>query len=61
VLTARKLVRLVFHLLSKGVLYKSPEERKEEQSKAEQSETATTGETVRHIIRRRLAKAGQSD
>lgn len=56
VLSARKLVRLVFNLLHKGVLYKSPDERKEERAAKPLPEGITQGELVRHITRRRRAQ-----
>ena len=55
VLTARKLVRLVFHLLHKGVLYKTPDKRKEERAANPLSDGITQGELQRHITRRRQA------
>ena len=56
VLSARKLVRLIFNLLHKGVLYKTPNERKEERAENPLPEGTTQGELVRHITRRRRAQ-----
>jgi transposase len=56
VLCARKLVRLVFNLLHKGVLYKTPDQRKEEHVENPLPEDTTHGELVRHITRRRRAQ-----
>ena len=56
VLTARKLVRLIFNLLHKGVLYKTPEKRKEDRAANPLPEGTTPGELVRHITRRRRAQ-----
>lgn len=55
VLCARKLVRLVFNLLHKGVLYKTPSERKEDRAENPLPEDTTAGELARHITRRRRA------
>jgi len=56
VLTARKLVRLIFNLLHKGVLYKTPDKRKEDRADNPLPESTTPGELVRHITRRRRAQ-----
>jgi transposase len=56
VLCARKLVRLIFNLLHKGVLYKTPEQRKEDRAANPLPEANTQGELVRHISRRRRAQ-----
>jgi hypothetical protein len=56
VLTARKLVRLVFRLLRDGVLYKTPDQRKEYRAAHPLPEGTTPGELARHIQRRRQAK-----
>lgn len=56
VLSARKLVRLVFNLLHKGVLYKTPDQRKEDRAANPLPEGMTQGELVRHITRRRRAQ-----
>ena len=56
VLTARKLVRLVFRLLHEGVLYKTPDQRKEYRAAHPLPEGTTPGELARHIQRRRQAK-----
>lgn len=56
VLCARKLVRLVFNLLHKGVLYKTPDQRKEDRAENPLPEGITQGELVRHITRRRRAQ-----
>ena len=55
VLTARKLVRLVYHLLRTGQLYQSPQQRKE--TRVSQPIAMAPGELARHAIRRR--RAGQ--
>ena len=55
VLTARKLIRLIFNLLHKGVLYKTPDRRKEDRAANPLPESTTPGELVRHITRRRRA------
>jgi transposase len=56
VLCARKLVRLIFNLLHKGVLYKTPDQRKEDRAADPLPEGTTEGELVRHITRRRRAQ-----
>lgn len=56
VLSARKLVRLIFNLLHKGVLYKTPDQRKEDRAENPLPESTTPGELVRHITRRRRAQ-----
>ena len=56
VLSARKLVRLIFNLLHKGVLYKTPEKRLEDRAANPLPEQTTQGELVRHITRRRRAQ-----
>lgn len=56
VLTARKLVRLVFNLLRKGMLYRTPQQRKEYQAANPLPEGTTPGELARHAARRRQAK-----
>lgn len=56
VLTARKLVRLIFNLLHKGVLYKTPDQRREDHAADPLPEGTTQGELVRHITRRRRAR-----
>jgi transposase len=56
VLSARKLVRLTFHLLHNGVLYKSLEERREDRAVNPPPADITQGELVRHITRRRRAQ-----
>ena len=56
VLSARKLVRLIFNLLHKGVLYKTPNQRKEDRAAYTLSQDTTPGELVRHITRRRRAQ-----
>ena len=56
VLTARKLVRLVFRLLRDGVLYKTPDQRKEYRAAHPLPNGITHGELARHIQRRRQAK-----
>lgn len=56
VLCAHKLVRLIFNLLHKGVLYKIPSERKEDHVENPLTDGTTAGELVRHITRRRRAK-----
>jgi len=56
VLCARKLVRLVFNLLHKGVLYKTPTERKEDRAANLLPQGTTKGELIRHITRRRRAQ-----
>ncbi|MEN6356707.1 MAG: IS110 family transposase [Armatimonadota bacterium] len=56
VLCARKLVRLIFNLLHKGVLYKTPDQRKEDRAENPSPKDMTQGELVRHITRRRQAK-----
>ena len=60
VLSARKLVRLIFNLLHKGVLYKTLDQRKEDRAENPLSESTTPGELVRHITRRRQAQKAQS-
>lgn len=56
VLSARKLVRLIFNLLHKGVLYKTPEKRMEDRAANPLPGQTTQGELVRHITRRRQAQ-----
>lgn len=60
VLSARKLVRLIFNLLHKGVLYKTPDQRKEDRAENPLPEGTTQGELVRHITRRRRAQRALS-
>jgi transposase len=56
VLTARKLVRLIFNLLRKGELYKTPEQRREDSAAQPLPEGLRPGEIARHITRRRRAR-----
>jgi transposase len=56
VLTARKFVRLAFNLLHKGMLYRTPQQRKEYQAANPLPEGTTPGELARHAARRRQAK-----
>lgn len=56
VLCARKLVRLIFNLLHKGVLYKTLDQRKEDRAEKPLPEGTTPGELIRHITRRRQAQ-----
>ena len=56
VLSARKLVRLVFSLLHKGMLCRTPEQRKEYRAADALPEGITPGELASHAARRRQAK-----
>lgn len=56
VLTARKLVRLVWTLLRKGQLYQTPEERKEARAANPIPPGMTPGELARQVVRHRQAK-----
>lgn len=60
VLTARKLVRLVYHLLRTGQLYQPPQERKERNAADPKPPSTAPGEIARHIQRRRHAAAGHA-
>ena len=56
VLTARKLVRLVYTLLRKGQIYQTPDQRKEARAANPLPTGMTPGELARHVVRRRQAR-----
>jgi transposase len=55
-LTARKFIRLLYTLLRKDQLYRTPEQRKEARAANPLPDGMTPGELARHVVRRRQAK-----